>query len=142
MKRLLVVLLIALAFESIGVVLLGKGLKLLEPPANMSATEIAALIARGFMNKHIVFGVLCEALFFAGLLYMMSKADVSLVWPLTSLTFVFSTLMARFYLDESISAVRWAGVLLIVCGAGIITYSEKREEEKAGRKLVEDQRGR
>ena len=58
----------------------------------------------------------------------MSNADVSFVWPLTSLTFVFSTLAARFYLHEQIDALRWTGVLLIVLGAGLITYTEKKKE--------------
>lgn len=130
MTRILVVLLFALTFESVGVVLLGKGLKLLEPPATYSAVEIMRLIGRGFLNKHIVLGVLFEALFFGGLLYMMSRADVSFIWPLTSLTFVFSTLMAKFYLDEHISTLRWAGVFFIVCGAGLITFSERIHERK------------
>lgn len=125
MTRILVVLFIALTFESIGVVLLSKGLKQLAPPANYSPGEIIALIGRGFMNKHLVLGVAFEALFFAGLLYMMSQGEVSFVWPLTSLTFVFSTLMAKYYLGELITPVRWAGVVCIVLGAGLITYSEK-----------------
>ena len=59
---------------------------------------------------------------------MMSNADVSFVWPLTSLTFVFSTLAARFVLHEQIDALRWAGVVFIVLGAGLITYTEKKKE--------------
>jgi drug/metabolite transporter (DMT)-like permease len=131
MTKILVVLFIALTFESIGVILLSKGLRGLEGPANYTPIEIGKLIGRGASNKHIVLGVFFEALFFAGLLFMMSQADVSFVWPLTSLTFVFSTFAAKFYLHEQISAVRWAGVLFIVCGAGLITYSEKARERES-----------
>ena len=73
-------------------------------------------------------GVAFEAVFFVGLLMLMSNADVSFVWPLTSLTFVFSTVAARFYLHEQIHGLRWLGVIFIVCGAGLITFTEKRKE--------------
>jgi drug/metabolite transporter (DMT)-like permease len=130
MKRILLVLFLALIFESAGVVLLGKGLKLLTPPTAYTAEEMLHLVGRAFLNKYIVFGVFFEALFFLGLLNMMSKADVSFVWPLTSLTFVFSTLLARFYLHEEISVLRWIGVVCIMWGAAVITYSEKGHRPK------------
>jgi uncharacterized membrane protein len=60
----------------------------------------------------------------------MSQGTVSFIWPLTSLGFVLTTLAARFVLHENVSVVRWGGVLLIMLGAGLITYSEKVLESK------------
>src|SRR5687767_15041241 len=128
MSKLLVILFVALCFETIGVVLLSKGLKSLEGPRNDRVAEIARVVGRALTDKRIILGVACEAVFFVGLLIMMSNADVSFVWPLTSLTFVFSTVAARFYLHEQIDALRWMGVVLIVLGAGLITFTEKRKE--------------
>ncbi len=128
MTRLLVILFVALTFETMGVILLSKGLKALEGPGNYGVTEIAKLVGRAITSKYIVLGVFFEAIFFIGLLIMMSNADVSFVWPLTSLTFVFSTIAARFYLHEEIDLLRWAGVALIVLGAGLITFTEKKKE--------------
>lgn len=128
MSKLLVILFVALAFETFGVIFLSKGLKALEGPKGYTAMEIAKMVGRAITNKNIVLGVAFEAVFFIGLLIMMSNADVSFVWPLTSLTFVFSTLAARFVLHEQIDALRWAGVVFIVLGAGLITYTEKKKE--------------
>jgi drug/metabolite transporter (DMT)-like permease len=128
MAKLLIILLVALCFETIGVILLSKGLRELPGPANYSPREITRLVGRGFMSKNIVLGIAFEAVFFVGLLLMMSNADVSFVWPLTSLTFVFSTFAAKIYLHEQIDPLRWLGVSLIVCGAGLITYTEKSKE--------------
>jgi drug/metabolite transporter (DMT)-like permease len=128
MSKLLMILFVALTFETIGVILLSKGLKELEGPKAYNAAEIVKLVFRAITSKNIIFGVAFEAVFFIGLLIMMSNADVSFVWPLTSLTFVFSTFAARFVLHEQIDALRWAGVILIVLGAGLITYTEKKKE--------------
>jgi multidrug transporter EmrE-like cation transporter len=128
MTKLLLILFVGLCFETIGVVSLSKGLKRLEGPKSYSAGEIARLVGRAITNRQIVVGIGCAAVFFICLLMMMSRADVSFVWPLTALTFVFSTIAARFYLHEEIDGLRWAGVMLIVLGAGLITFTEKRKE--------------
>jgi drug/metabolite transporter (DMT)-like permease len=129
MTKLLIILFVALTFETMGVMQLSKGLRSLEGPKNYGVSEIASLVGRAVTNKRIVLGVCCEAVFFIGLLIMISNADVSFVWPLTALTFVFSTVAARFYLHEQIDPLRWVGVVLIVFGAGMITYTEKKKEQ-------------
>ena len=128
MTKLLLILFVGLVFETAGVILLSKGLKALEGPKNFRASEIARLVGRVVTSKNIMVGVAFEAVFFLCLLVMMSNADVSFVWPLTSLTFVFSTLAAKVYLHEQIDALRWAGVILIVFGAGLIAFTEKKKE--------------
>ena len=125
MAKLLMILLAALVFEAAGVVLLSKGLKQVGEVQQISVSEIARVVKRGAANPNILAGVLLEAIFFAGLLYLMSQADISYVWPLTSLGFVLTTLAAKFLLREEVSLLRWSGVLLIMLGAGLITWSEK-----------------
>jgi drug/metabolite transporter (DMT)-like permease len=53
-----------------------------------------------------------------------------LIWPLTSLGFVITALAAKLVLKEEVSWVRWCGVILIVIGAGVITWSEKMKERQ------------
>ena len=43
--------------------------------------------------------------------------------PMTGLSFVFATIAAMLFLGEHPSTVRWAGVVLIVIGAGLIVGS-------------------
>jgi drug/metabolite transporter (DMT)-like permease len=135
MTKLLLILFVGLSFETMGVILLSKGLKALDGPNGYSIGEIARLVGRAVTSRNIVVGVAFEAVFFVCLLIMMSRADISFVWPLTSLTFVFSTIAARFVLHEQIDGLRWAGVMLIMLGAGLITFTEKNkdaERVKAG----------
>jgi uncharacterized membrane protein len=61
----------------------------------------------------------------------MSKSDISFLWPLTGLSFVFATFAAIWFLDERVSVVRWIGVVLIVIGAAFISYSQHVKEKPA-----------
>lgn len=125
MTKLIFILLVALCLEAFGVVCLSSGLKQAGEFKAAPIAEVLRQIGRAASNPQVLIGVLFEAIFFGILLYLLSREDVSLIWPLTSLGFVITTLAARFYLQEQVSAVRWCGVLLIVLGAGFITYSEK-----------------
>jgi uncharacterized membrane protein len=131
MPKLVIILIIGLILEAVGVVFLSKGLKQIGEASQINVSEVLRLIGRGITNPNILLGVACEAAFFGALLYLMSQGDVSFVWPLTSLGFVLTTLAAKFILHEHVSFVRWGGVLLIVAGAGLITYSEKIAPKKS-----------
>ena len=65
----------------------------------------------------------------------MSRSDISFLWPMTGLSFVFATLAAIWFLHEQVSWVRWVGVVLVVMGAGLISYSE-HQKEKPGTESV------
>jgi len=125
------ILLIALFFEAVGVVFLSGGLKQIGEVEKINVAEVTRLIKRGITNRNILIGVLFETIFFGALLYLLSQRDVSLIWPLTSLGFVITAFAAKYYLREEVSGARWAGVCLIVLGAMLITWSEKKKEDKA-----------
>lgn len=131
MTKVLIVLLLALTVEAVGVVFLSKGLKTIGEPSQINLREIAALVGRGATNPSLLLGIALEAAFFGALLYLLSQRDVSLIWPLTSLGFVITAITAKIILHEHISGVRWAGVALIVLGATLVSYSEKKKEAPA-----------
>jgi drug/metabolite transporter (DMT)-like permease len=125
MTRIILILLVALIL-----VFLSAGLKQVGEIERVTPGEIARIIGRGVTNRNVLIGVLLEAVFFGALIYLLSQRDVSLIWPLTSLGFVITAFAARFILNEEVSWVRWSGVTLIVCGAMLVTWSEKMKEPK------------
>jgi drug/metabolite transporter (DMT)-like permease len=129
MVKLLLILFIGLVFESTGVVLLKKGMTQIGEVKVLSAGEIARVVKAAVTNTQILLGVFFEALFFGCLLVLMSKSDISFLWPLTALSFVFATFAAMMFLHEQVSAVRWAGVIFIMVGAALISYSEQAKEK-------------
>jgi drug/metabolite transporter (DMT)-like permease len=133
--KFILILLIALVFEAIGVVFLSAGLNQIGEPKTINAAEIMLLIKRGATNRNILTGVFFEAIFFGFLLYLLSQKDVSIVWPLTALGFVITSLAARIFLKEEISSIRWAGICLIVLGAALVTWSGKQKDRKPNEQL-------
>ncbi|HEY3762734.1 MAG TPA: EamA family transporter [Verrucomicrobiae bacterium] len=131
MIKLIVILLIGLVFESTGVILLKKGMNSIGEMRNYSVSEIIRVVKAGITSPQILLGVFFEALFFICLLILMSESDISFLWPLTALSFVFATLAAIWLLGETVSWIRWVGVILIMIGAGFISYSEHAKEKPA-----------
>ena len=82
------------------------------------------LVKAGAISPSLLLGVCVEALFFACLLFLLAESDVSFLWPLTALSFVMTTFAALIFLGEKVSSVRWAGVVFIMIGAALISYSE------------------
>ena len=130
MAKVVIILLVALCFEAVGVVLLSAGLKEIGEPNGITPSEIVRLVRQGSTNSRILLGILFETIFFAFLLVLLKRNDVSLIWPLTSLGFVLTALSAKFLLHEQVSAARWAGVILIMAGAALVSWSEKNKPAK------------
>jgi drug/metabolite transporter (DMT)-like permease len=125
MLKLLLILMIGLVFESTGIVLLKKGMTEIAGATTASASEVWRLVKAGATSSNILWGIFFEALFFACLLVLMAKSDISFLWPLTALSFVFATFAAMWFLHEHVSPIRWWGVVLIMLGAALISYSEQ-----------------
>ena len=73
------------------------------------------------LNPWVALGVLCLLGFFATYMNALSWADLTYVLPATSLGYVLLALIAKFWLHEQISPLRWLGILLICSGVGFVT---------------------
>ena len=124
MAKLLLILLIGLVFEAVGVVLLKKGITQVGEVKQVCAAEVIRVVKAGVTSPMVLLGVFCETLFFACLLILMGESDISFLWPLTALSFVLTTFAALIFLGEKVSSIRWAGVVFVMIGAALISYSE------------------
>ncbi|MDR1525004.1 MAG: EamA family transporter [Tannerella sp.] len=55
--------------------------------------------------------------------YILKHNDLSLVYPLISISYIFGTLAAVFIFHETVPPTRWIGVLLIMIGVAFLTKS-------------------
>ena len=131
MARIILVLIVAAVIESAGVIILSRGLKEVQGVREITVSEIVRVARSVVTNGKVLGGTALEAVFYGALLFLLSKSDVSLVWPLTSLGFIFTALAAKVFLNEQVTTTRWAGVLLIAAGVCLISYSEKAKGREA-----------
>jgi drug/metabolite transporter (DMT)-like permease len=59
----------------------------------------------------------------------VSKLDISYVYPVTALNYVVITLGGMWLLGESVSKGRWAGILIVILGVGLMHTSAQEREQ-------------
>ena len=69
--------------------------------------------------------------FFASYLTALSWADLTYVLPATAFGNVIVALFAKYWLHETISWQRWAGIVLITVGVGFVAHGPSRTEPPA-----------
>ena len=104
-------------FGSVGDALLSRGMK---DVGSISLNNLGTVIL-SVMNPWVALGILFLLVFFAAYATALSWADLTFVLPATSIGYVVLTLIARFYLHEQVSVMRWLGIVLISAGVGFVT---------------------
>jgi len=84
---------------------------------------IAHLVGHGVRHGAMWLGLALQALAFFALLVVLSWADVSFVVPATALNYVVGAAGSALFLRERVSRMRWAGVLLVCLGVGVMFAS-------------------
>jgi len=74
-------------------------------------------------NAYVIAGIILYAGTLVMLLGVMSKEDVSFVYPLLSIGYILTAIFATIFLHESVSIIRWEGIFLIFLGSFFIGRS-------------------
>jgi drug/metabolite transporter (DMT)-like permease len=79
-----------------------------------------ATLIEAVFTPWIAVGIALLIGFFASYLTALSWADLTYVIPATAFGNVIVALLSRYWLHESISLQRWAGIVLITVGVGFV----------------------
>jgi drug/metabolite transporter (DMT)-like permease len=113
-------------FGSLGNVLLSKGMRQIGEILDLSPAALAPVFARTFTNAFVWLGILSLLVFFVSYLLLLSWADFSYVQPATAIGYALVAVLGYFMLGESVSLMRWAGVLIICAGVALVGRTEPR----------------
>jgi drug/metabolite transporter (DMT)-like permease len=120
MKTLIVAVVASLS-AAVGDVLVSQGMKRFGERDWSRPSEWLNLVLEIQRNPTVLLGVVFMAGFFFLFLAALSWADVSYLTPLTALTFVFTTVLAKLALGEEMSWRRWLGTLIVMVGVVLIS---------------------
>jgi drug/metabolite transporter (DMT)-like permease len=85
-------------------------------------TNLIFLVVR---NPYIFTGVVFLAVYFFLYLIALSWADLSFVLPLTAVSYIFAAVLAKVFLGEEVSWLRWAGTIIISVGIVFVALDGK-----------------
>jgi drug/metabolite transporter (DMT)-like permease len=111
-------------FAASGDSLLSVGMKRI---GSISASRLGDMVL-AFLNPWVAVGILLLLAFFACYMTALSWADLTYVLPATSLGYVLVALIAKFFLHEQVSTLRWIGILLISSGVGFVARGSVRTD--------------
>jgi drug/metabolite transporter (DMT)-like permease len=106
---------------SAGDLLITRGMKQLGEISTLHFGTLVRIAGRALSNRSVLAGVFCMAVSYFSFLGALRLADLSLVLPATSVSFVITTIGARLFLKETISVSRWTGILLVCIGVALIS---------------------
>jgi drug/metabolite transporter (DMT)-like permease len=106
---------------SAGDVFITKGMKQVGEISTLNVRQLLRIFGRAITNRYVLVGVLFMSVSYFSFLGALRVADLSLVLPATSISFVITTIGARLFLKETITATRWAGILLVCIGVALLS---------------------
>lgn len=86
------------------------------------------LYARALLSPWVALGIVLLILWTLSRMALLSWADLTFVLPVTSIGYALTALLGRYFLQETVSPLRWTGTLLIVAGTAIVGMTAPRRD--------------
>jgi len=90
-----------------------------------------AVLAR---NRFVIGSILAMAISFFAFVKLLSISDLSFAVPVSAVTYVMETLLAKYVLKEHVNWLRWAGASLVVCGVALVSLCSRSRCRPARRR--------
>ena len=72
-------------------------------------------------NIFVIGSVVAMAVSFFAYLGLLTTAELSFAVPVTAVTYVLETILAKYILKEHVNWLRWAGACLVICGVALVS---------------------
>lgn len=121
--------LMLIVFGPTGDLLMSKGMRAIGPAAGWHPSELLDYGFHVFTSPIVWLGTLAMIGFFISYSLVLSWADYSYVQPATALSYGIVALLGRYALAETITPVRWVGIVVVCVGVLVIGYTPPRTTE-------------
>jgi len=88
-----------------------------------STQDLFSNIKTIFSSSYVIIGLLFYGVATFLWLGALSQLEVSFMYPLLSLGYVLTAILACVFIHEEVTLLRWVGILLIVCGCFLVIKS-------------------
>lgn len=111
---------IIIVANAVGNLLLAYGMRQVGSIASYSPVELIGSGLQAMANGWVLCGVVLLLVFFVTHAVVLSWADLSYVLLVTAIGYVLVAVLSRQFLGETISAMRWAGTVVITTGVMLV----------------------
>lgn len=108
-----------------GELCVARAMKTVGEVTNFRPLALVRIILSALRVGWMWLGVFFMTVAFFSLLAALSMENVSLVVPVTALSYAAGTLGGKFFLHETVSRQRWMGVLLVCLGVTLVFIGAK-----------------
>jgi drug/metabolite transporter (DMT)-like permease len=130
MRTMLVVGLAVLA-QTAANTLLSKGMKVIASTPSFSGGFSPLMLVDAMQSPYVWAGIFLLIVYLGCFLLALSRADLSLVLPVTALGYILDVLTGHYFLGEPVPPTRWFGAVVIVLGVLLVSSSATRHPEEA-----------
>jgi multidrug transporter EmrE-like cation transporter len=89
----------------------------------LSLSTLPPVFVQAALNPYVILGLVFYGLGFLVWLIVLAKAEVSYAYPLISLGYVFTAILARVLIGEAVTLTRMTGILVICVGVFLVARS-------------------
>jgi uncharacterized membrane protein len=120
---------VMVVFGPLGDALLRLGMRNIGAISDWSPSNLAHLFVTVFTSPMIWLGIGSLLAFFVAFTVVLSWADYSYVQPASSFAYGLVAILGHYMLGETITTMRWVGVLIICFGVLIVGHTPHRTTE-------------
>lgn len=118
--------LMLIVFGPVGDLLMSKGMRAIGPVPSWGAAALFHYGFQVFTSPIVWLGTLAMIGFFISYSLVLSWADYSYVQPASALSYGIVALLGRYMLAETITPLRWVGIVIVCIGVAVIGYTPPR----------------
>jgi drug/metabolite transporter (DMT)-like permease len=123
MLKTLVVMILAITAGAVGDIFLTLGMRNLGDISTKGVREMISLVFTAMTSPKLILGTALQAVYFGLWLAVLSWEDLSVALPMQALNYVIVAFLSQWYLGESVTPMRWAGIVIICIGVALVTRS-------------------
>jgi drug/metabolite transporter (DMT)-like permease len=116
-----IVVLIMTAATTFGEVLQAAGMKRHGEIHDFRPSALGRAFAAVVRNRFVIGGFACMAVSFFAFMKLLTITDLSFAVPVSAVTYVAETLLAKYVLKERVNWLRWTGASLVICGVVLVS---------------------
>ena len=95
----------------------------------IAANNITLSLASITSNLHLFVGMFLYGIAAIILILALKYGELSVLYPIISLSFVWVNILSMKFLAESLSALKWTGIVFIIIGVSFIGFGSKQTKQ-------------